>query len=388
MMLDTHEIAALAAWRHALHRAPELSGEERQTAATVAAMLREAGADAIHEGLGGHGVAAEFRSGVPGPRVMLRCELDALPIEETSTAEHRSRVPGKAHLCGHDGHMTLLAAVALRLSKQRPPRGTVILMFQPAEETGAGARAVVSDPAFKGLAPDLVFAIHNMPGVPLGQVAIRKGPVSCASRGMHLRLKGRPSHAAEPEKALSPMRALSRLMPALADLAEGAPGEPEFALVTVTHARMGEPAFGVTPGEADLYVTLRTLTDARMERLVSGAEALARRMAADEGLTVEIGYEDVFDATTNHPAAADIVTRALEALGVRHGPEPLPMRASEDVGQFGAGAPLAFMLLGAGEDVAPVHTPTYDFPDELIPLGAALYDAIVREALSPGRDGT
>ncbi|WP_425099016.1 amidohydrolase [Tropicibacter sp. S64] len=388
MALSPDDIRDLTAWRQALHRVPELSGAEVRTATSVVRMLEDLGADAIHAGIGGHGVIGVFESGTDGPRVMLRCELDALPIVEDSDAAHASTVPGTAHLCGHDGHMAILAGVARTLARVRPERGAVLLMFQPAEEIGAGARAVVADRSFAGLRPDFVFALHNMPGMPLGRVAVREGPASCASRGMRIGLHGRTSHAAEPEKAVSPMLALSRLMPGLSALAEGRPGQADYALVTVTHARLGEAAFGITPGEAELFITLRTLTDARMAQLVQDAEALVARLAAEDGLGVSVNYHDVFDATVNAPKAVRIVRRALDRLGLSHGEEPLPMRASEDVGCFGAVAPLAFLLLGAGEETPPLHAPTYDFPDPLIATGAAVFNAILAEILGPAADDT
>lgn len=379
--LGNADIAELTDWRHELHRTPELSGEEAETARRVEAVLRATGPDRIVTGLGGHGVAALYESAAPGPRVLLRCELDALPIEELSEAPHRSTVPGKGHLCGHDGHMAMLAATARLLGRTRPARGSVVLMFQPAEEDGSGAARVVADPAFADLQPDFAFAIHNMPGMPLGHVALAEGPSACASRGMRLRLTGRTAHASQPETGISPMQALADLMPALTALSQGTPlDDPDFALATVTHARMGEPAFGIAPGEAELFVTLRSLTDARMDRLVTEAENLVQKAAETARLQAEIAYDDIFVTTTSDAEAVDIATRALDRLALPHGRAPLPMRASEDFGRFGADAALAFLLLGAGDRPA-LHNPDYDFPDDLIPTGAAIFTAIVAEIL-------
>ncbi|WGW02369.1 amidohydrolase [Tropicibacter oceani] len=383
MRLSNLDITELTDWRHMLHRVPELSGEEEQTARHVVQMLQATDPDQIVTGLGGHGVAALYRGALPGPCVMLRCELDALPIEELGEVAHKSQTPGKAHLCGHDGHMTMLAAMARMLGRQRPLRGSVILMFQPAEENGEGARAVVADPAYAQLRPDYVFAIHNMPGLPLGAVALRPGPACCASRGMRITLQGQTAHAAEPEEGRSPMVALSRLMPDLTALSQGTPEDMDFALATVTHARMGEASFGVAPGHAEFFVTLRTLVDDTMAALVARAEALVAEQASAAGLTFEIGYEDIFDATVNDPEAADLAWRAIETIGVPLGQEGLPIRASEDVGCFGGSAKLAFMLLGAGETCPAVHTPRYDFPDDLIARGAAIYSAILKDILGP-----
>jgi len=380
------DIAELTDWRRELHRHPEVSGEEAETAARVQQVLRASGPDRLATGLGGHGVAALYEGAAPGPRVLLRCELDALPIAERSEAAHRSTVPGKGHLCGHDGHMAMIAGLARLLGRTRPARGSVVLMFQPAEEDGSGAARVVSDPAFADLKPDFAFAIHNMPGLPLGHVALAEGPSACASRGMRLRLTGKTAHASQPETGVSPMPALARLMPALTALSQGRDplSDPDFALATVTHARLGEPAFGIAPGEAELFVTLRSLTDAGMDRLVAEAEALARDAAASAGLELQITYEDVFVTTTSDPDAVRIAARALERLGLVHDRGPLPMRPSEDFGRFGDSAALAFLLLGAGEACPALHNPDYDFPDALIPTGVAIFAAIVDEVLGTG----
>lgn len=382
--LSNSDLVELTAWRHLLHRHPEVSGEEAETAARVTAVLRQTGPDRLVTGLGGHGVAAVYGGGAPGPRVLLRCELDALPIEERSEASHRSTIAGKGHLCGHDGHMAMIAAMARLLGRTRPARGSVILMFQPAEEDGSGAARVTADPAFADLRPDFAFAIHNMPGMPLGHIALAEGPSACASRGMRVRLTGKTAHASQPETGVSPMPAMATLMPALTALGQGSPlTDPDFALATVTHARIGEPAFGIAPGEADLFVTLRSLTDTRMARLVATAERLVRTAAQDGGLEVHITYEDVFVTTTSDAKAVALAGRALDRLGVPHGRGPLPMRPSEDFGRFGDGAELAFLLLGAGERHPALHNPDYDFPDALIPAGAAIYSAILDEILGP-----
>ncbi len=382
--LGNADITELTAWRRELHRHPELSGEEARTAATVAAMLQEAAPDRIVTGLGGHGVAALFDSGIPGPRVLLRCELDGLPIADLSTAPHRSVIAGKGHQCGHDGHMAMLAAMARLLGRARPAKGSVVLMFQPAEEDGSGADLVVNDPAFAPLQPDYAFAIHNMPGVPFGEVAVIAGPACCASRGVKFRLTGETAHASQPETGTSPMAAISRLMPALTALANGgvATSDPDFTLVTVTHAEMGAPAFGVAPGEAQVFATLRALTDAKMAGLVAAAEALARDIARTEGLALEIAYDDIFVTCDNDPEAVAIATRALDAIGVTHGPFSLPLRGSEDFGSFGKSAKMAILMLGAGDKVRALHNPDYDFPDELIAKGAEIHCAILREILS------
>ncbi|WP_421905041.1 amidohydrolase [Mameliella sp.] len=365
--IDANIVQRARALRHALHRAPELSGAEHATALRIAAEMRTLGASEVISGLGGTGVAAVFGKGEGG--LLIRCELDALPIEETGTPEWRSEQPGVAHLCGHDGHMAILHAVAQALSRN-PPTGRVILLFQPAEETGAGARAVLADPRFAALGALMAVSLHNLPGLPLGAVALRQGPVNCASRGLRVRLNGRTAHASQPETGQSPGVALAALIPGLAGLGRDLPtDDPGFRLATVTHARLGVPAFGVAPGEADLYVTLRTLLDDQMADLE--AEARGMIAGAARGFDTEITVHEAFGHCVNAPEAVTLLERAVEGLPRRDA--AVPMRASEDFGLFGSRMPSAMFFLGAGEEAPALHNPDYDFPDELIGIGASVF---------------
>ena len=381
MFLLEQDLAELVAWRRELHRRPELSGQEKETAQTVQAFLRAAGADRIITELGGHGVAGLYDGRTPGPTIMLRAELDGLPIQETSEIPHRSEVPGKAHLCGHDGHMTILAAVARDLGRTRPRCGRAVLLFQPAEEDGSGAASVLADEKFQQLQPDFVFSLHNLPGLALGEVAIAEGLVNCASRGMQIALFGRTAHASNPELGVSPQRAMVRLLNEIPALGQGGELASEFSMVTVTHARLGEPAFGISPGHAELWLTLRTLTDAKMESIRLQAENLVRRVAEDERLKVEIAYRDVFAHCMNAPEAVIHLKNALDAEGIAHSARGLPLRGSEDFGLFNREAKSAMFFLGAGVDHGGLHAPDYDFPDELIEVGSRVFIRALRNLL-------
>ncbi|PZX14099.1 amidohydrolase [Celeribacter halophilus] len=380
--LSPDRIEELTALRHDLHRHPEISGEERATAERIARHLTASGADRLWRDLGGHGVAAEFTGAGDGPTVMLRCELDGLPIREISDLPYRSEVAGKGHLCGHDGHMVSLLGVAQALKAQRPPRGRVILLFQPAEETGAGAKAVIDDPRWPELRPDYAFAYHNVPGRPLGEIGLRSGPGNCASRGMQILLEGKSSHAAAPEDGLSPANAMAELMRALPDLAQGRIGEPDFALSTLTHAKLGAPTFGISPADGELRVTLRTMTNTRMDALMEEALALVSSHAG--ALRVNIHWHDVFRAVVNDPDATAIARHVAENLGQPCHDMPLPMRWSEDFGRFGDdGAKASLLYIGSGEDHPQLHNPDYDFPDALLPDVIDLLFGIVQEILAP-----
>ena len=371
MFLSDADAADVVAFRHELHQRPELSGEERETAQAVRTFLGRTRPDRVIDDLGGHGLAAVYDGAAPGPSVMFRAELDALPIDEVSGsplslegarpgASLRPRRP-----CG-DARRARTAAFA----RQRPQRGRVVLLFQPAEETGAGAEAVILDPMFAAIQPDFVFAWHNMPGMPRAEASVADGPAACASRGLRAIFNGKTAHASAPEPGVSPMRALARLMPELTALGRGGPIDEDYSLVTITHVEMGAHAFGVAPGRGELWATLRTVTDATMASLVERAEALIRDAASADGLDVEIAYRDAFDSCGNAPEAVG-ADRARARRRRREVEVGLPMRPSEDFGRFAAEAPSAMFLLGAGEGLPSLHNADYDFPDALIPIAAA-----------------
>ena len=381
MFLTNRDVVDLQAFRHDLHRHPEVSGEERETARRVVEALRPFAPSKILTGLGGHGVAAVFDSQKPGPTLLFRAELDALPIEEKSEADHRSTVSGKGHLCGHDGHSTILIALATGLSRQAVTRGRVVLLWQPAEEDGSGAAAVLADPRFSELKPDFAYSLHNMPGLAFGTAALKSGPVNCASRGMKIKLSGKTAHASQPETGTSPMAAMSYLMPALTALSHGAPPATDFTLATVTHASLGEQAFGIAPGDAEIWVTLRTLIDDRMAELCEKAEAMVGQVAREASLEHAISYHDIFFHCENAPEAVADLEAALTAEGVRFDEGILPMRASEDFGRLRAVCPSAMFFLGAGEKHPALHNPDYDYPDDLTAIGARIFMAVIREKL-------
>ncbi|CDZ33358.1 amidohydrolase [Neorhizobium galegae] len=380
MFLTNQDVIELTAWRRKLHSMPEVSGEEIATAAEVQGFLADTAPDRVVTGLGGTGVAVVYDSGLPGPTILFRAELDALPIEEIGLPDHRSKIPGKGHMCGHDGHMAMLAALGRQFGRERPKRGRAILLFQPAEETGAGAAAVVADEKFKELAPDYSFSLHNMPGLPLGHAWLKDGIVNCASRGLRIAMTGRTAHASMPETGISPVPAVATLMPALTALSQGSITAGDLILATVTHASVGEPAFGIAPGHAEVWVTLRTMTDSQMEALTARAEGLVREIAATGDLKCEMDYHDIFGHCENHAEAAEMLRAAMDAEGVPHDIGET-MRGSEDFGRFATVSKSAMFFLGAGEDMPNLHNPNYDFPDDLIPIGTKIFIRVARDIL-------
>lgn len=367
--------------RHDLHRNAERSRAEELTAKIVSGFLKSHTPDNLVENLGGHGLAAVYEGRSPGPTVLLRSELDALPIRETIDSDHGSVSDGVSHKCGHDGHMTIVAGLAPLLADSKPSQGRVVLLFQPAEETGEGARLVIDDPKFARIKPDRVFALHNLPGFPLGSVISKRSCFASASRGMIVSLGGATSHAAEPHKGRSPALAAAQIIQALSAAVQFHTALHEGAKVTVISARVGERAFGTSPGYGEVMATVRAHTDDVMERLCKRCEGLARDIAHAFELDEEVSWTEEFVATINDDQSVDLVEKAADELGVAVVRPEHPFAWSEDFGHFTALAPGALFGLGAGADHPALHRPEYDFPDELIDVGINLFRKILKELL-------
>ena len=377
------------AFRRVLHAHPELSEQESATARRIAERLGGCAPDRVLTGLGsmGTGVCAVYEgaAGDPaaGPTLLLRCELDALAIQETNTFAHRSTAPGVSHKCGHDGHMATLAALAADLGSRRPARGRVLLLFQPAEETGTGAAAVLQDPRFQSLgAPDFVYAFHNVPRYPLGAVLVRDGTFAQGSVGFIVEFRGRTSHSSYPEHGLNPTAAAMDLVRAVNGFADSAiDWATAPVLGTVTYVRVGDAAtgsnFGITPGEASVTGVLRAQRTADLDRLRAELEQLAERLAAGSGLGHSLSWHEAFTATESDAHCVAVVREAAAAVGLPVHELAEPFRWSEDFGCFTQAWPGAFFGLGSGTDQPQLHDDSYDYPDELIETGARLYRAIV-----------
>jgi len=364
--------------RHQLHQNPELSGSEKQTARRLVKFLKPLKPDVLLQKLGGYGVLAVFDSGRPGPEVLFRSDMDALPINESGGFEYVSQNHGVSHKCGHDGHSAILAGLAMYISANRPAKGRFLLLFQPAEETGMGAVSVLADPAFLPYKPDYCFALHNLPGYDQDTVIVRNGTFAAASRGIIIHLKGRTSHASEPEKDQSPTTVMAQLMANLPRLSGNGPGSgyADFVLLTLTYGSLGTPAFGTTPGDAVLMATLRAYLDKDMELLTEKAIGMVKELAEKPQITYGIDFTEEFPATTNHADAVDFVTGTAERLNMKVVKAGLPFRWSEDFAHFALRSKAALFGIGAGISHRPLHDPDYDFPDNIIPVGVSLWVAI------------
>ena len=372
----------LIALRHQLHQHPELSGCEVDTAERICQFLEHYAPYQLLRNVGGHGVIAIYQGLQPGSTVLFRCDMDAVPVQEGNAFAYCSQRKGVAHSCGHDGHMAIVAGLAERFNHTPLQRGRVMLLFQPAEETGKGAALVVEHlRSHPELLPDYAIALHNQPQHSLGKVLLRRDAFAAASKGVIIELRGRQSHAAHPERGLNPAAATDQLLQQLLDMpAQG--GYADFVLCTLVHVRLGDVAFGTSAGEATIMATLRAFDNADMQLLTQRCTNAVQQIASQQGLTHGIRFVEEFPATVNDPHLLQHLETLCSDHGWLHGHLPESNRWSEDFAHFGSLCPSLMFGLGAGEQHPELHTSTYDFPDALIERGADIMEALARRILA------
>ncbi|MHC5231708.1 M20 aminoacylase family protein [Brucella sp. LJL56] len=375
--------AEIAAWRRKLHQNPELLYDVHETAKFVEDKLKSFGCDLVETGVGRTGVVGiiKGRHG-DGPAIGLRADMDALPITETSGVEWASQNPGKAHSCGHDGHTSMLLGAAQYLAETRNFRGSVALLFQPAEEGGAGGLAMVEDGVMDRFNISEVYGVHNMPGLPVGQFAMRKGPIMAATDEFDLFITGRGGHAAQPHRTIDPILAGSQLMIALQGIVSRNTDPLDSLVISVTKFIAGE-AYNVIPEKATLSGTVRTLkkeTRAFAERRIREAAA---GIAAVTGAEITVRYKNNYPVTYNHDAQTEFAARVASAVaGEGKVDESVePMMAAEDFSYMLEARPGAYIFLGNG-DTPGLHHPAYDFNDDAIPYGVSYFVAVAETALA------
>lgn len=374
-------IKALINFRRLLHQYPELSGYEENTAKRIIEFVSSFEPSKIITNLGGYGVAAVYEFSNDGSTILIRCELDALPIHEKNTFKYRSRFSNIAHKCGHDGHMAILCGVAQRLHKRPFHTGKVILLFQPAEENGQGAKAVLRDPKFEEIKPDFVFALHNLPGYPIHSVFLLNGQFTPTVQSLSIKLKGKTAHAAEPENGINPALAISELIHEFKKLEITDPSNKNFTLLTPVHILMGQKDYGISAGNGELHFTLRCWLDENMEALVAECYQLLDRICEKYSLSYETAWFDYFPAVKNHKRAVRAIEKTVQNLYLQKISPEYGCKFGEDFGFFTHEFEGAMFGLGAGKNMPALHNDDYDFPDELIETGIKLFWGILEEFL-------
>ena len=383
-MKDTVKVSLreLIKLRKEIHKSPELSGNEKNTARRITSFAKKYNPDKIISNIGGNGIAIVFKEKEKGPTVLIRCELDALPISEINKLNYKSTKENISHKCGHDGHMTIVSGLIPLLSKNKLKRGNVVLLYQPAEETGEGAEWILKDNKFKSIKPDFVFALHNLPGFEKGKVLIREKEFAAASKGMIIKLTGKTSHAAEPEKGINPALAVSNIISELTGLPKKIKSIKDFSLVTIIHTKIGERAFGTSPGYAEVMATLRSYKNTDMKLLTSNAIKKIKAIAKKHKLKCKIEFTEEFPATVNENDCVEVIRLAAKEnkLGVQR--IKTPFRWSEDFGHFINHFKGALFGLGSGKKQPALHNPDFDFPDEIIEPGVKVFYSIIKQILN------
>ena len=375
----------MTAWRRDLHRFPELAFEEVRTSDFVADKLGEWGIE-VHRGLAKTGVVGVVRGQRDSGRAIgLRADMDALPIQELNTFEYASRSAGKMHACGHDGHTTMLLGAAKYLAETRNFAGTVYLIFQPAEEHSGGGRVMVEEGLFEQFPVEAVYGLHNMPGVPLGEIAMRPGAAMAAADTFEIRLTGRGAHAAMPNRGVDPIVIAAQIVTAVQTIASRRVDPVESVVVTVTQVHGGD-AWNVIPETVTMRGTARTLVAPVRAQVQEELRRMVTGIAEAQGARVEIDWNGGYPPTVNDAAATDFAARvAAEVVGGEQvTADALPLMGSEDFSYMLEEKPGCYIWLGNGvgeKGGCGLHNPYYDFNDDAAALGASYWVRLVETAL-------
>jgi hippurate hydrolase len=372
----------IAEWRHDFHMHPELQYDVHRTAAAVAEKLKSFGCDEVATGIGRTGVVGVIRGRKQGGKTLgLRADMDALPIEEATGLPYASRTPGKMHACGHDGHTSMLLGAARHLCETRNFAGSAIVIFQPAEEGGAGAKAMIDDGLLDRYRIDEVFGLHNYPGMPVGSFAIRPGPLMAAADRFWIDVEGVGGHAARPHKSIDTILAASSIVTSLQQIVSRNVDPLDNAVVSVTLFQAGFTD-NVIPQTALLRGTCRSLTPAVRDMLERRVTEVAQGAAALHGATANVRYQRDYPVVVNDARAAQFASSvAAEVAGDAHvDSNVLPVMGGEDFSFMLQERPGAFIFMGNG-DSANLHHPAYDFNDKAIPFGSSYWVRLVERAM-------
>jgi amidohydrolase len=378
--------ADMTAWRRQIHARPETAFEEHETAAFVAARLAELGL-AVDRGLAKTGVVATIEGRGKGPAIALRADMDALHIHERNGFAHASTTPGKMHACGHDGHTAMLLGAARYLAETRNFAGTVHLVFQPAEENEGGGRAMVEEGLFRRFPVDSVFGMHNWPGLPVGEFAVRPGAMLAACDLFEIAVEGTGAHAALPHLGVDPIIAAAQIATALQTVTSRNTHPLESAVLSITQFHGGD-TWNVIPDKVVLRGTARSFKPEIRDKIETALRRIATGVASAMGARVEIVYDRRYPATVNSAAETEIAVAAASAVvGPAHVDRNVqPTMGSEDFAFMLNEKPGCYIFIGngAGADTAGLHNPHYDFNDAILPLGASYWARLVEQVLGRG----
>ena len=382
----------IAAIRRDLHAHPELCFKEVRTADVVAQRLTAWGIP-VHRGLGTTGVVGVVKAGTSGRAIGLRADMDALPMQESNTFAHASRYAGKMHACGHDGHTAMLLAAARHFSTHRNFDGTVYLIFQPAEEGGGGAREMVKEGLFEQFPMDAVFGLHNWPGMAQGQFAVSAGPVMASSNEFKITLRGKGGHAAMPHMGVDPVPVACQMVQAFQTIISRNKKPIDAGVISVTMLHAGE-ATNVIPNSCELQGTVRTFTFEVLDLIEQRMREVAQHTAAAFGVACEFTFRRNYPPTINAAHEADFARGVMaDIVGADNVLAQEPTMGAEDFAYMLMARPGCYVFLGNGDGAhrgighgggpCTLHNPSYDFNDDLIPLGATYWVRLAEQWLAP-----
>ncbi|MXW86494.1 MAG: amidohydrolase [Boseongicola sp. SB0667_bin_21] len=370
--------------RRDFHRFPELGFREFRTKAKVAEFLREHGLE-VHEGVG---VAGVLRSGEGSRAIGLRADMDALPIQEASRHAYPSETPGVMHACGHDGHMTMLMGAARTLAADLGFSGTVVFIFQPNEEHGLGAQSMLKEGVLERFPIEEIYAMHNLPGAPVGQVSTRPGLICSSESLFEITIRGQGGHASMPQTGRDSITVGAELVLALQTIVSRKLSPGSGAVVSVTEFQT-DGQRNVLPGRVTLKGDVRARCPEDRKNVEVFMRQIAEGVAAAHRVSVNVDFRTEFIETINAEGPAEAVIRAARSAGLDIAPDRQPMSFSEDFAHFSAAVPGCLLLLGNGEVGAhgqPLHSDDYDFNDEVLPIGVAFWTELVRDRLPTQKD--
>ena len=380
-MIDQALTETLTAWRRHLHAHPELSLHEKETASFVQAKLRELGVG-FTPGVGGHGVVATISRGPSNRSVGLRADMDALPITETTGLPYASANKGVMHACGHDGHTASLLGAAALLSRDQSWTGTVHLVFQPAEEGGGGAKAMIADGLFERFPMERIFGYHNWPGLAAGAVAVHDGPVMASGNRVYLTVKGHSGHAALPHMTRDPMVAAAHLVLALQTIVSRNVDPLDSAVITIGMIQAGS-APNQIPGEAVLRGTMRTLRNAVRDQVEEAIHRVAAGVAHTFGVEIDVQIPRGNPVTQNTPTERDLASEAVTQAGLPLRRDLIPAMTGEDFAWYLEQRPGAFVWIGngPGDGGRELHNSNYNYNDAILPAASSFLAGVAKRAL-------
>ena len=388
------QAAAIAAIRRDIHAHPELCFEEKRTADVVARQLTDWGIP-VHRGLGTTGVVGIVKSGNSSRAVGLRADMDALPMQEFNTFSHASQHPGKMHACGHDGHVAMLLAAAQHLAKNRNFDGTVYLIFQPAEEGGGGAREMIKEGLFEQFPMEAVFGMHNWPGMQVGKFAVSAGPVMASTSEFKITIRGKGSHAALPHAGVDPVPIACQMVQAFQTIISRNKKPIDAGVISVTMIHAGE-ATNVVPDSCELQGTVRTFSVEVLDLIEQRMKQIAEHVSAAHDAACEFEFARNYPPTINSPAEAEFARQVMVSIvGESNVQAQEPTMGGEDFAYMLQAKPGAYCFIangdgghrdmGHGAGPCMLHNPSYDFNDELIPLGATYWVRLAEAWLAEER---